>query len=72
MGVYIDAHDVLSEDDWDDLRQEAVDEIMLGRVRFPGHVLTDLSEARDALTANRHGEALVLLERAIGVIRREV
>ena len=69
MGVYIEARDVLSEDDWDDLRMEAVNEIMDKGLRVQGQALSDLIDAKAALETKRYVEALHLLDRALNAIK---
>ena len=70
MGVYLEAADVLSEDDWDDLRQEAITNLMNTGLRVLGHPLSDLIDAQAALRRRHYSEATFLLERALTSIQR--
>lgn len=69
MGIYIEARDILGDDDWRQLRREAMDELLGERGYRHPCVVTDILDARSAMEGNRKAEALFLLDRAIDEIK---
>lgn len=65
MGVWLEARDVLGDDDWKSLRREAMEDLLNEKgYRHPG-VVSDIVDARAALESNRKAEALFLIDRVL-------
>ena len=70
MGIYIDARDVLGDDDWRRLRREAMEELLNERGYRHPSIVTDIVDCRAAIEQNRKAEALFLIERVIADVKR--
>jgi hypothetical protein len=72
MLIEIDVRDHMNDREWKQLRADAVKEILSERGPVTPCLLNDLREARDALLANRHGDALLWVERAIAEATHDI
>ena len=71
ISIEIDPRDYMSENDWEELRAEALDELLAGRGICEAGFVGDLIDARTEILRHAYSDALCLIERAIRTIRGE-